>query len=96
MNERVTISMKEIKRLSVMQQVEDKKMTGREASQHLGLTLRQVRRLLAKYRKKGAGGLIHGNRGRPAHNRVDEAMRVKIQRLAEEEYKDYNDSHFTE
>jgi transposase len=96
MNERVTFNMKEIKRFSVLQQMEDKKMTGREASQHLGLSLRQVRRLLAKYREKGAGGLIHGNRGRPAHNRVDEAMRVKIQGLAEEEYKDYNDSHFTE
>lgn len=96
MNERVTFSMKDIKRFYVVQQVEDKKMTGREASQHLGLSLRQVRRLLAKYRKKGAGGLIHGNRGRPAHNRVDEAMRVKIQGLAQQEYKDYNDSHFTE
>ena len=96
MNERVAFSMKEIKRFYVMQQVEDEKMTGREASQHLGLSLRQVRRLLAKYREKGAAGLIHGNRGRPAHNRVDEAIRVKIQGLAQQEYKDYNDSHFTE
>jgi len=96
MNERVTISMKELKRLYVVQQVEDKKMTGPEASQQLGLSIRQVRRLIAKYRKKGAAGLIHGNRGRIAHNRIDEGKRMKIQGLAEEEYKDYNDSHFTE
>jgi hypothetical protein len=41
-------------------------------------------------------GLVHGNRGRTANNRVDEHVRVKIQELAQEEYKDYNDSHFTE
>jgi DNA-binding GntR family transcriptional regulator len=41
-------------------------------------------------------GLVHGNRGRTANNRVDERVRVKIQELAKEEYKDYNDSHFTE
>jgi len=96
MDERVTFTMKEIKRLYVIQQVEDKKMTGREASYHLGLSIRQVRRLLVKFREKGGAGLIHGNRGHPAHNRIDEDVRVKIQGLAEEEYKDYNDSHFTE
>ena len=88
--------MNEIKRYHVLQQVEDKKMTGSEASKHLGLSLRQVRRLLAKYREQGAPGLVHGNRGLQANNRVDEDVRVKIQALAEEEYKDYNDSHFTE
>lgn len=88
--------MEEIKRASVIDQVENKKMTGAEASQHLGLSIRQVRRLVAKYRAKGAAGLLHGNRGRSAHNRLEESIRVKIQGLAEEEYKDYNDSHFTE
>src|SRR3990172_6221587 len=96
MNERVKFSMNEIKRYHVLQQVEDKKMTGSEASKHLGLSLRQVRRLLAKYREQGAPGLVHGNRGLQANNRVAEDVRVKIQALAEEEYKDYNDSHFTE
>jgi transposase len=88
--------MKEIKRLYIVQLVQEKRMTGSEACNHLDLTLRQVRRLIAKYREKGAEGLMHGNRGRSAHNRLDEGMRVKIQGLAQEEYKDYNDSHFTE
>ncbi len=54
MNERVAFNMNEIKRYYVMQQVKDKQMTGVEACQHLGLSLRQVRRLLARYREKGA------------------------------------------
>jgi len=96
MNERVTLNMKEIKRIYVMQQVAEQKMTGLEASHHLDLTVRQVRRLVARYRNKGAAGLIHGNRGRAAHNRIEAGLQVKIQGLAQEEYKDYNDSHFTE
>jgi len=46
------MSMNEIKKLYVVQQVEDKKLTGSEAAQHVKLSLRQVRRLVAKYRWK--------------------------------------------
>jgi transposase len=96
MNERVTFNMKEIKRHHVIQQIENHQMTGSEASLHLGLSQRQIRRILAKYRAEGPPGLLHGNRGRTANNRVDECVRVKIQELAEKEYRDYNDSQFTE
>jgi transposase len=88
--------MNEIKRVYVMEQILEGNMTGKQAAERLGLSLRQIRRLIAQYREKGAAGLIHGNRGRPAHNRVKEAVRVKIEQLMEEEYQDYNDCHFTE
>ena len=61
MNERVTLSMEEIKRGYVLQQVEEKKLSGREAAQRLGLSLRQVRRLLVSYRGAGASGLALGS-----------------------------------
>lgn len=96
MDERVTFNMKELKRYFVMEQMEKHQVTGAEAARHLGLSLRQIRRLATKYRAEGAEGLVHGNRGRTANNRVDELIRVKIQELAEKEYSDYNDSHFTE
>lgn len=96
MSERVTLSMDELKRVYVLEQVEEKKLSGREAAQRLGLSIRQVRRLLVKYREAGAPGLAHGNRGRAPHNRVSEEVRRKIQELSAEEYRDYNDSHFTE
>jgi transposase len=96
MSEKVTLTMNEIKRVYAIQQIEEGKFTGPQAAQYLDLSLRQVRRLVARYRKQGATGLIHGNRGRPAHNRVQEAKRSKIEQLMEEQYQDYNDSHFTE
>lgn len=96
MDKRVTFSMNEIRRLYVMQQIADKQLTGPQAAELLGLSLRQIRRLIAKFREQGAPGLVHGNRGKAPNNRIDEAQRARIWELAEERYKDYNDSHFTE
>jgi len=62
----------------------------------LGLSVRQIRRLLAAYRQEGAAGLEHGNRGRVSPRRVAEAVAAEILRLAQTEYLDYNDQHFTE
>ena len=73
--------MDEIKRVYVLQQMEERKLSGREAAQRLGLSLRQVRRLLVKYRREGASGLAHGNRGRAPKNRVNGEVRKKIQEL---------------
>lgn len=72
MDRKVTMSMKELKRMHVLQQVESKQMTAKQAAETMGVSLRQTRRLLARYREQGAEGLVHGNRGRPAHNRITE------------------------
>jgi len=96
MDKRVTFSMNEIKRLHILQQIVDQQITGKQAAQRLGLSLRQIRRMIASYREKGAAGLVHGNRGRKPNNRVDETVREKIIGLSKKEYQDYNDSHFTE
>jgi transposase len=96
MNTRVTLSMNEIKRLHVLQQIENKRMTAHQAAQALGLSIRQVRRLIARYRQQGAPGLVHGNRGRQPNNRLAAASRERILELACKKYRDYNDCHFTE
>ena len=57
MNEQVTFSMYKIKQVYVLQQMEERKLSGREAAKRLGLSLRQVRRLLEKYCREGASGL---------------------------------------
>jgi len=96
MNKKVTLSMDEIRRLEVIQKVENKQLTGIQAAELLRLSERQVRRLIASFREQGAPGLVHGNRGRAANNRIPEEARAQVLELAEKEYRDYNDSHFTE
>lgn len=96
MDRRVTLTVKEQKRLKVITEMEAGRMTGREGAEMLGLSLRQVRRLIAVYRKEGAAGLAHGNRGRPSPRRTPEEVRGYILKLAREVYHDYNDTHFAE
>ena len=88
--------MNEIKRLHLIKQIVDKQLTAPQAAKLLGLSLRQVRRLVAKYRQQGAPGMAHGNRGKTPNNRIEPAVRDKILELAENQYRDYNDCHFTE
>jgi transposase len=92
----VTLTVEEQKRLKVITEIEAGRMTGREAAEMVGLSLRQVRRLIAAYRKEGAAGLAHGNRGRPSPRRTPEEVRRYILKLARGTYHDYNDTHFAE
>ncbi len=67
-----------------------------QAAELLGRSVRQVRRLRRAYRTRGAAALVHGNRGRPAPNRIAEPLRRRIVTLARTTYADVNDQHFTD
>ncbi|MCX5998708.1 MAG: helix-turn-helix domain-containing protein, partial [Chloroflexi bacterium] len=81
---------KEQKRLMVLSKVGEGWMGAGGAAGVLGLSIRQVRRLLAGYRKEGAAALSHGNRGRSAQNRVDDTLRARVVELARSKYVDFN------
>jgi predicted NBD/HSP70 family sugar kinase len=63
MDKKVILSMNEIRKVEVILKVEGKQLTGKQAAERLRLSKRQVRSLIAKYRHRGAPGLVHGNRG---------------------------------
>ena len=92
----VILSLKEEKRLLVLNEVERGKLKSSGAAGLLGISVRHVRRLLAAYRKEGAAGLAHGNRGRKPHNALDECMKEKVAGLARSKYGGCNVQHFTE
>lgn len=90
------MSRKEQKRAVVLGKVDRGELTGEAAAQVMGLSIRQVRRLLASYRREGPGALAHGNRGRrPAHS-LDQATRERILELAQTTYQGFNHQHLTE
>ncbi len=62
----------------------------------LGLSTRQVRRLLDRYRADGAAAFVHGNRGRCPANRVDPTIRAQIVELATTTYTGFNPVHLAE
>jgi transposase len=96
MEERVTLNQKEQGRVMVLNQVEMGKMTGGEASEVLGLSLRHLRRLLAAYRKEGVAALAHGNRGKKPYNAMEESLKRQVIDLAQSTYAGCNVQHFTE
>jgi len=53
------MSGKELRRVHVIRQVLDRKLTQVKAATVLGLSPRQVRRLVTRVRQEGDGGLVH-------------------------------------
>ena len=89
--------MNELKKYRVIKLVHDSKKKKQRASVELGLSLRQVNRLLKAYQEKGKQAFVHGNRGvRPTH-----AMSFETKEKIIKHYKAYQDlapniKHFTE
>jgi transposase len=83
----------EQKRLLVLNAVVAGQSTVAEAAASLGLSQRQVRRVLAAYREEGAATLAHGNRGRrPVHATTQEVARHVVA-LAQTTYVGCNQQH---
>lgn len=83
----------EQKRLLVLNRLLCTDLTVQEAALLLDLSTRQVRRILAAYRKEGAAALVHGNRGSsPAHTTPQE-VRQRVVDLAQTTYAGCNQQH---
>ena len=67
------MSRKERDRLRIMKPLSEGRLTQVAAGRLLGLSVRQVRRILERYRTGGDTGLVHRARGRPSNHRVPEA-----------------------
>jgi transposase len=96
MKERLTLNRKEQTRVIVMNQVETEKLGINQAATLLKISERQAWRILAAYRKEGAGGLAHGNRERKPVNALTEELRQQVIELAGSKYKGFNHTHLTE
>ena len=83
------MSTKELNRLEVMQKLEEKRMRQKEAARILGLSVRQVKRLLKNYRRDGAQGLVSKRRGRTSNNRLSEETCKKALGLLQSKYKGF-------
>ena len=87
---------KQLQRWHLMKMVEVGKITLKEASERIGVSYRQAKRIGRAIREKGMKGLVHGNRGRPSNHRIKKSLRGKVLELSKGVYWDFNDTHFTE
>lgn len=88
--ENITLSHKEIDRLSVVQSTISKQLTQPQAALQLRLSIRQVKRLVRAYRTQGAAGLVSKHRGRRPNNRVADSVRQLALSLIHERYSDFS------
>ncbi|MGY1091596.1 helix-turn-helix domain-containing protein, partial [Klebsiella pneumoniae] len=81
-------TLKEINRVKIIQDVIERRITTRRAAEHLGISDRQCRRLLARYREGGPLGMasrrcgMRGNRQLPP-GLADEALELIKTRYAD-------------
>ena len=85
----VTMSLKELDRLKVLDRVLSKQLTQTEAAKHLGLSRRHVIRLCKSYNLLGEAGLISKRRGQTSNNRIGESLRKAVIELIQSNYTDF-------
>jgi transposase-like protein len=94
--DRVTMSAKELRRVHVIRQVVDQQLTQVKAGALLGLTPRQVRRLVRRVEQEGDRGLVHRGRGKPSNRRIPEKKKAKALQLYAQRYGDFGPTLATE
>jgi len=85
----VVMSERELSRVEVLSRVVEGRMSVAHAAEVLGLSPRQVQRLLKVFRVEGAPALRHKARGRPSNNRIRDGVRDLALALVREGYADF-------
>jgi transposase len=94
--ETITLDARAQQRLNVLNHVLADELTLNEAARVLRISVRQVRRLIDRYRRAGAAAIVHGNRGRRPANRLDDGHRAQLIELATTTYQGFNPVHLAE
>ncbi len=71
-------------RVCVVRRAVEGHLGQREASERLGISVRQFRRLVRAWRLDGDAGLISGHRGRPSNGRMSGEKRDRIADLLQD------------
>jgi len=87
--ELTVMSHKELDRVGVIRKVVDGELKQTTAAQQLGLSVRQIKRLVRTMRREGPAGLVSKRRGQPSNNRIAAAVRAQAMALVHERYTDF-------
>ena len=88
--------MKEQEKYDVIKELVDHDGNKNRASKKLGISRRQIDRLIIIYKEKGKSGFVHGNRSRKPASTLDKSISEDIITLYENKYYDFNFVHFKE
>lgn len=93
---KVILTMKARHKYEVIKQVVNGRKPHQRAAIDLGLSNRQIDRLINVYRAEGAAGFQHGNTGKRPKNRISDELKKQIIKLYRTKYDGLNIRHFHE
>jgi transposase len=93
---RIELNEEEIKKYETIKQLVDLKGNKKRIAIELGITERQVNRLINGYKECGKEFFIHGNKGRKPENALDEKTKELIKDLYNSKYYGANLEHYSE
>lgn len=82
----VRLSKKERRRLEVLKKIKDGKVSRGKGAELLGLSYRQMLRLVQRFADKGAVGVEHGLKNRKSNRRIDGDRRKRILKVYNSKY----------
>ena len=90
------LRMNEKEKYDVIKELVDHNGNKNRAAMKLGISKRQINRLIIKYKENGKYAFIHGNRSRKPVNTLDKSISEDIITLYKNKYYDFNFNHFKE
>lgn len=91
---KVELKMNEKEKYEVIKELVDHNGNKNRVSKKLGISRRQVDRLIIKYKENGKSGFVHGNRGHIPSKALDKSISENIILLYKNKYYDFNFNHF--
>ena len=82
----IEMSLKEIKRLKVVEDAIEGSITQKIAARMIGVSERQVRRFVRSVREEGERGIIHKTRGRGSNRKITEEVKEEVLGLYRSKY----------
>ena len=94
--EKYNVTQDELEKYNVIKELVDHNGNKKHAALKLGLSIRQINRLIKKYKEKGKSGFIHGNRSKKPAKTLDKSFSDNIILLYQSKYQGFNFTHFYE
>ena len=93
---KVELRMNEQEKYEVIKELVDHNGNKNRVSKKLGISKRQINRLIIIYKEKGKSGFVHGNRSKKPVHTKDKSISEDIILLYKNKYQDFNFRHFHE
>ncbi len=83
------MSEKELQRIKVIEDVQKQRISVVQAAKTIGVSRRQMTRLVADFRQNGALGLISKKRGKPSNRKFPDGFRDYVVEIVRQNYHDF-------